>query len=493
MDPNQLLNIVGVASIGIIVSLVVFIISSTGKAQEAQSQNQALRRDLRDTEEQAKLLVQTNIELNRIQEEANKKLNDLACLHTLSRSLSSPSKNGQVADKITLEEIESLGFEKALAFLFEEATKKAYPLLALGYTENEMPQIQAFIGSNRESFLKVIGEGKPLSSQSQTDKKPFQESLRYNLKLDTYILAPVQTKEGDRGFIFVGRKDSGVQISLEEEKALALLGEYLAQAIDNARAMGKGLSAHYDAQRTAEEKTRQSAEMLEEMQKIKRGKSQAILTISRRLKDQLVPVKDALRAALEEKGLSEWAGPKLNEADRKTNEAFAFLGDLVELSTLELKTAGLVKQSHELSKLAQEAVDSMPDAIKEKQLQVLLEFPRNAEVAFFDLERIRRVFRDLVGNAVKYSPMQGSITIKSKKDENMVQIDITDTGCGIPAADIGGVFEEFYRADNPVNQKIPGAGLSLALAKSIIEAHGGKIWVETAFGSGSTFSFTLSQ
>ena len=75
----------------------------------------------------------------------------------------------------------------------------------------------------------------------------------------------------------------------------------------------------------------------------------------------------------------------------------------------------------------------------------------------------------------------------------MVQIDITDTGCGIPAADIGGVFEEFYRADNPVNQKIPGAGLSLALAKSIIEAHGGKIWVETAFGSGSTFSFTLSQ
>ena len=74
-----------------------------------------------------------------------------------------------------------------------------------------------------------------------------------------------------------------------------------------------------------------------------------------------------------------------------------------------------------------------------------------------------------------------------------IQVDISDTGYGIPENELEAIFEEFYRVDNPINEGIKGTGLGLALVKHIIEAHTGKIWVKSKFGSGSTFSFTLPR
>jgi two-component system phosphate regulon sensor histidine kinase PhoR len=74
-----------------------------------------------------------------------------------------------------------------------------------------------------------------------------------------------------------------------------------------------------------------------------------------------------------------------------------------------------------------------------------------------------------------------------------IQVDITDTGCGIPEKDREAIFEEFYRVDNTINETVKGTGLGLTLVKHIIEAHNGKIWVRSKEGSGSTFSFTLPQ
>jgi two-component system phosphate regulon sensor histidine kinase PhoR len=73
----------------------------------------------------------------------------------------------------------------------------------------------------------------------------------------------------------------------------------------------------------------------------------------------------------------------------------------------------------------------------------------------------------------------------------MVQVDISDTGCGIPQDALEAIFEEFYRVDNPINQEAKGTGLGLSLVKNIIQAHNGKIWVKSKLGAGSTFSFTL--
>jgi signal transduction histidine kinase len=111
-----------------------------------------------------------------------------------------------------------------------------------------------------------------------------------------------------------------------------------------------------------------------------------------------------------------------------------------------------------------------------------------------DPEQIGRVLINLIGNAMKFTPAGGKININARRlNDGTAQVDISDTGCGIATEDLEAIFEEFYRVENTINQKVRGTGLGLALVKRIIKAHQGKIWVKSAVGSGSTFSFTIQQ
>lgn len=108
-----------------------------------------------------------------------------------------------------------------------------------------------------------------------------------------------------------------------------------------------------------------------------------------------------------------------------------------------------------------------------------------------DRRQIERVFINLIGNALKFTPENGKIGITTERQDKVVQINISDNGFGIPEEAQENIFEEFYRVDNTINQEVKGTGLGLALVKNIIEAHFGKIWVKSTLGAGSTFSFTV--
>ncbi|HEX2680046.1 MAG TPA: ATP-binding protein, partial [Candidatus Dormibacteraeota bacterium] len=102
-----------------------------------------------------------------------------------------------------------------------------------------------------------------------------------------------------------------------------------------------------------------------------------------------------------------------------------------------------------------------------------------------------QVVSNLVNNAVKYSPEGGTVILASRVDGSSALISVTDTGVGIPADEIAHVFERFRRVRSGAAQSIPGTGLGLTIVKQIVEMHGGKIWVESAVGHGSSFHFTI--
>jgi signal transduction histidine kinase len=108
-----------------------------------------------------------------------------------------------------------------------------------------------------------------------------------------------------------------------------------------------------------------------------------------------------------------------------------------------------------------------------------------------DHDRLIQVVANLVNNAVKYSPDGGLVTLSSQIEGDFALISVTDTGIGIPADEIGHVFERFRRVRSGAGQSIPGTGLGLTIVKQIVEMHGGKIWVESAVGHGSAFHITL--
>jgi signal transduction histidine kinase len=100
---------------------------------------------------------------------------------------------------------------------------------------------------------------------------------------------------------------------------------------------------------------------------------------------------------------------------------------------------------------------------------------------------MRQVLDNLLGNAVKYTRKLGTIRVSTRKEGDQIILTVTDTGIGIPSADLANIFERFYRASN-VNSEIAGTGLGLSIVRSIVEAHQGRIWVDSKEGSGTTFT-----
>lgn len=119
------------------------------------------------------------------------------------------------------------------------------------------------------------------------------------------------------------------------------------------------------------------------------------------------------------------------------------------------------------------------------------DFPDGLPLCEVDSHRIRQVLHNLLDNAVAHTPGGGTITVTARRQDGWVAIDVADTGEGIPAEEIPNIFERFYRVDKSRARSTGGHGLGLTIARRLVEAHGGKIEVESELGKGSRFTFTV--
>lgn len=164
------------------------------------------------------------------------------------------------------------------------------------------------------------------------------------------------------------------------------------------------------------------------------------------------------------------------------------IDDLFELSRLEAGDISWTMRQVELRELIDETVAAMRAQAAEGGVRVVAELPKEELVAHANAEKVQRVLFNLIQNAIRHTPADGSVTIRARPHGNSVEIEVDDEGEGIPPQSEGRVFEPFYRGAASRNEE--GAGLGLAIAKAIIEAHGGRIWLEPG-DSGTRIRFTL--
>jgi signal transduction histidine kinase len=171
------------------------------------------------------------------------------------------------------------------------------------------------------------------------------------------------------------------------------------------------------------------------------------------------------------------------------------LGELIDglLDVSRIDSGGLLLDSGEVAVrgVAQAVLLSMRDQIAEKGINAVLHIPAELPTVRADRLRFTQVLANLVSNACKYSRRDGTVTVTAKASDGTVQIEVSDTGAGISRADQARLFAKFFRADNSATRGSPGAGLGLFIARHIVEAHGGTIWVDSEEGKGSTFGFTF--
>ncbi len=167
--------------------------------------------------------------------------------------------------------------------------------------------------------------------------------------------------------------------------------------------------------------------------------------------------------------------------------------DLLDLSKIESGKLKMALKPCKIKPLIERVISGLDKQAKDKSISFKVDVPKEIPDVLVDEARIAQVLLNLIDNAIKYNRENGTVTILAKDKAKFVQVDVSDTGVGIPEKDLPRLFERFYRVDKARSRELGGTGLGLSIVKHIISAHHGEVSVESILGQGSTFSFTIPK
>ena len=234
-------------------------------------------------------------------------------------------------------------------------------------------------------------------------------------------------------------------------------------------------------------------------------RAEFISTASHEMRTPIAAIEGYLSLALNPKvaQIDPHAKSYLQKAHVATQQLGELFADLLTSSKAEDGRITSYPTAVEVGEVVAQAADVVRFNAQKKDLQLKYQVSSSKEVtggkivrplfyAFVDPNRLREVLQNLIDNAIKYT-LEGTITVALTGDNSVIQIQVKDTGAGIPEEDIPHLFQKFYRVDNSMTRAIGGTGLGLFISRKIIEMYNGHIWIESQLGKGSTFFINLPR
>jgi signal transduction histidine kinase len=240
----------------------------------------------------------------------------------------------------------------------------------------------------------------------------------------------------------------------------------------------------------------ENARLYEALRNANLAKSEFVSIVSHELRTPMTSIRGYADMLSQEMmgDLNEQQREFIEAIRRNANRMRILVRDLLDISRIETGRLKLNPRWLELINLVEEARQSVEDQIQEKEQTLTIEMPDSLPSIYGDADRMTQVLINLLGNAVKYTPEKGTITVRgqmSAKEPDFLICAVSDTGVGISPEDQSHLFTKFFRSDDPAVREQTGTGLGLAITRSLVEMHGGRIWVKSAKGQGSTFAFTI--
>lgn len=225
------------------------------------------------------------------------------------------------------------------------------------------------------------------------------------------------------------------------------------------------------------------------LKELDRIKSDFVSTVSHDLRSPLTAILGYVELIDRAGPVTEQQREFIRRVQFSVNNITSLINDLLDLGRIE---AGFDtrKEIVPLGAIITYAIEGLRSRLAEKDQDLATEIAPNLPTVLGNPIRLRQLMGNLIGNAIKYTPARGKITVRTHAEEGQVIIQISDNGPGIPATDQPYIFDKFYRASN-VPMDVPGTGLGLAIVKSIVENHQGRIWVDSVVGQGTTFTVVL--
>jgi two-component system sensor histidine kinase GlrK len=233
--------------------------------------------------------------------------------------------------------------------------------------------------------------------------------------------------------------------------------------------------------------------MCNKLKKMEKMKSDFFSLMAHELRTPLASIKEGTDLLL--KGIGKEFKDKRNTVltviAEESNRSIDLVNSLLDLSKMEAGMMALHVETSNIEPLIDRAVSGIEPLAMAKNVSIEVNLPQDLPYVKMDGERILQALRNLIGNAVKFTSGGGHVTISARAMEKGVSVSVADTGPGIPKEDLNAIFDKFKQASVTSYEKIKGTGMGLAIVKHIINAHGGRVWVESEPEQGSTFTFLL--
>ena len=321
-------------------------------------------------------------------------------------------------------------------------------------------------------------------------KHPIEEYDLNILKFDN-LFAPINVGEKFFGLIEVFRDSDFTQ---EDTTCFQTLSRQVSLPLENA--------SLYEEIKNTNTK----------LERLERLKSEFISIVSHELRTPLTAIKNSLEICLSGKAgdVSSIMDNFLNMAQRNVTRLSGIINDLLDLSKVEAGKMDFKFEKANINTPVEFMKNTFDSVAKDKNIDLILEKDDNLSLTYFDNQRIEQVMSNLISNAIKFTNENGKIVVKTENineadiDKSLifgvenpvfykhyVKISVKDSGIGIAHEDLKKVFDQFQQIENPLNRKNGGTGLGLPIAKQLIEAHRGFIWVESELNRGTTFSFVI--
>ena len=500
--------------------LVLYGASAARRAREAQAAE-------REAQRQREGLARETEEASRSRAELQGRLSELVALNEVAAAVSSTLELESLLDAALAAIVDHLPFDRALVLLVDEEAG----VLTDGRSIGGGPDAQALVATVRLPLDQVdstlvqlaLADGPLVFRDVQDD--PYEPNRVFARALDvtSFLGTPLETKGRTVGVLAVDNRLSGRDVERSIGPLLSTVGNLLAAAVENARLYGEIEDQNRELEARVARRTAQLAEATEEAQAARATaeamsatKSEFLANVSHELRTPLTSVigfTKIVRRRLDEVVLPALAGaretaaapddPRLERAVRQVGDNLeivvaegerlsALINDVLDLEKIE---AGKMEYRHErvdVGEVVERATTATTALFETTGLELRREIARDLPAVDGDPHRLVQVVINLLSNAVKFTP-SGSVTVRvvAADGGSGVVVSVADTGTGIAPEDQARVFEQFAQAGDTLSEAPRGTGLGLAICREIVEHHGGRIWLESELGRGSTFSFSL--
>ncbi len=420
--------------------------------------------------------VAVAIENAALHAQTQERLGEVSTLYALANQLTSSLDLDEVLDTIVTILKRTIDCRGCCIFLLDEETKTLEIKAASGLKPQWVEAARMQLGEGISG--KVAAE---IRSIYVPDTHKSSDFIVFDPVVRSVMVVPMINKGKVIGTLNI---DDVVPNAFQpdEGRLLTIAAAQAAVAIENAR-LYQGLK----------ERAEKLEQAYEELQRLDRLKSEFVQNVSHELRTPLTFIKSYVELILDGSlgELSDLHRDSLRIVLERTNTITRLVNDIVSLDQAE--RGALQLGPVPLHTVARLAIDGAEVTAAEVGVTIKGDIPSSLPPVLGDRDRINQVFDNLLGNAIKFSPEGGTITVRIREEDGFLRTEIVDTGIGIPADQLDRIFDRFYQVDGSMSRRFGGTGLGLSIVKSIIESHGGWVGVESELGRGSTFFFTLPK